>query len=320
MKNKARKFRVGKNTYFHHKHGVFVPPRRGRSLTAGLAVFIMLFGGFFIGHEYAIPMLRSNGGLQRMKQIAYGESIVSAQADPKTKSAEPIRQEDDLLKSVLEDKIATYGEGQEWSVFVYDLNTQRTVNINTEKMHTSASLYKLFMIEALEKKVPFDQWQWTWVGGMPIAECVDTMLRSSDNPCAQELGDYIGWENIDKINLENGFKNTKFSGTNGRETTASDVGELFTKLKKGQILSDYARRSVFDSLYQQTQSKGMAKACKKCRTANKLGELNGIAHDAGIVTHGSHSYVLVLMSKGGNFKQITELAKIVELKLAPSTP
>lgn len=317
MKNKSEKFRVGKNTYFHHKHGVFVRGNQGRGLMVSMTIMIMLFGGFFIGREYAWPILRNNPQIQRVQKFARGEGTVSAQAATDAKNAQPIRQEDDILKSVIQDKLSTYGSSEEWSVFVYDLDTDRTVSINADKLYTSASLYKLFLLEALEKKVPFDQWQWTWVAGKPISECVNNMLKTSDDPCAQELGDYVGWNEIDKINQERGFKNTKFTGTNGRETSASDVGELFVKLKKGEMLSDFARRSIFDSLYQQSPKKGIAKGCAKCRTANKIGELQGTAHDAGIVTHGSHDYVLVLMSKDGTFKQIEDLTKLVELKLAP---
>lgn len=315
MKNKAQKLRTGNSTYFHHRYGVFVRKDRKRNLALSMSVLALMFGGFFVGREYAWPMLSNNSSLQRVQQFA-ADKTVSAEADPNNKNAEPIRQEDEILKSVLQDKIDTFSSDQKWSVYVYDLNTERTVSINTEEVFASASLYKLFLLEALEKKLPFDQWQWTWVGNSSILDCVDTMLKDTDNPCAQELGGYVGWDKIDKLNSESGYKDTRLEG-NGRETTAANTGELLAKMKRGETLSDNARRFVFDSLYQQTIKKGMAKACEDCRTANKLGELSEVAHDAGIVTHGSHDYVLVIMSEGGTFKQIEEITKLVEAKLVP---
>ncbi len=91
------------------------------------------------------------------------------------------------------------------------------------------------------------------------------------------------------------------------------MGKLFVSLKKGQILSDNARRFVFDALYQQNITRGIPKGCgSDCRTADKQGELSGIAYDAGVVTHGKSDYVLVIMSQGGDFKKITELTKVID--------
>lgn len=315
VKYKTPKFRASDSTYFHHRHGTFVRKNRKRSFALSMSALTIMFGGFFVGKEYAWPMLSNNAQVQRVQQLTT-DKIISAEADPNNKNAQPIRQEDELLKSAIEDTLATYPTDQKWSVFVYDLNTERTVNINTDEAYASASLYKLFLLEALEEKLPFDQWQWTWVGNSSIQDCVNTMLKGSDNPCAQELGEYIGWDKIDELNSKNGYKSTSLAD-NGRETTASDLGELLAKLKRGETLSDYARRFVFDSLYQQKLNKGMAKACKDCRTANKLGELSDVAHDAGIVTHGTHDYVLVVMSEGGSFDQIEALSKLIENKLVP---
>lgn len=317
MKPKTQKFRIGDNTYFHHRHGIYLRKNRVRSFALTSSVLAVMIGGFFIGREFAWPILQKNTQVQRVQQIAT-DTFVSQQQDPNNQDAEPIRVEDELLRSVLEDKIDTFGKDEKWSVFVYDLNTERTANVNTDETFASASLYKLFLLEALENKLPFDQWQWTWVGSMSVLDCVQAMLKTTDDPCAQELGEYIGWDEIDQLNQEKGYHATKLSQTDGRETTASDVGEFYARMKKAQMLSDYARRFVFDALYQQTIKKGIAKGCNKCRTANKQGELSNVAHDAGIVTHGTHDYVLVIMSEGGTFKQIEELTRLVELEFVPA--
>lgn len=317
MKSKTQKFRIGDNTYFHHRHGIYLRKNRVRSFALTSSVLAVMIGGFFVGREFAWPILQKNAQVQRVHQIAT-DTFVSAESDPGNEGIEPIRVEDDLLRSVLEDKITTFDPDEKWAVFVYDLNTERTASVNTDETFASASLYKLFLLEALENKLPFDQWQWTWIGSSSVLDCIDAMLKTSDDPCAQELGEYIGWDEIERLSQENGYTNTKLSQTDGRETTAKDMGELLARMKKGQVLSDYARRFVFDALYQQTIKKGMAEGCNKCRSANKLGELSDVAHDAGIVTHGTHDYVLVIMSEGGTFKQIEQLTKLVELEFAPA--
>lgn len=311
MKQRTKKFRVGSTTYFHHQHGVYVAKKRGKSMAATMSVLIVMTGGFFVGKEFAWPLISNNSGVQRVQQAAENK-LIPSEKQPDNKNAEPIRTEDELLGSIIEDKLATMPAGQKWSVFVYDLKTERTASVNIEEKYASASLYKLFLVEALEQKLPYDQWQWTWVGNSSVADCVETMLKSEDNPCAQELGDFIGWDKIEELNKKSGYNGTTVAGDNGRETNAKDLGEFFARLKKGQILSDNARRFVFDALYQQSPSKGIAKGCKQCRTANKLGELKDVAHDAGIVTRGSRDYVLVVLSEGGSYKQIADLTKIIE--------
>lgn len=314
MKN--QKFRLYDNIYFHHRHGVFVRKNRMRTFALTSSMLVMMIGGFFVGREFAWPLLSGSSQVQRVQQIA-ADKLVAGEQDPKNKDAKPIRTENELLKGILEDKIAAYPSDQKWAVFAYDLDSEQTASVNSDVTFASASLYKLFLLEALESKLPYEQWQWTWVGSSSVAECVDSMLKSSDNPCGQELGDYIGWNTIEKLNNENGYKDTKLSQDDGRETTPANVGELLARLKKGETLSDNARRFVFDALYQQTLKKGIAKGCEDCRSANKLGELSNVAHDAGIITHGGRDYVLVIMSEGGSFKQIEELTKLVELEFAP---
>lgn len=311
MKNKLKFLRVSRKTYFHHSNGIIVQKNRLQAGLLTMTMMIAVSSGFFVAVEYALPALRQTSYFQNSKKIDT-ETVVSAQTLPDTSVKDPIQQDDDVLKEQIEQRIKSYPGNQSWSVFVYDLSSDKTVSINTEAEHDAASLYKLFLLEALEDKLPQDKWQYTWVAGNSVASCVDSMLKNTDDPCSQDLGDYIGWDSIDKLNAKNGFSKTKLSGNYGRKTTAGEVGELLIRLKKGHILSDLSRRFVFDSLYQQSYSKGIAKGCSNCRAATKIGELTGVSHDAGIITHGPNSYVVVVMSKGGTFDQITDIAKLID--------
>lgn len=274
-------------------------------------MMIAVSSGFFVAIEYALPALRQSSYFQNSKKIDT-ETVVSAQALPDTSVKNSIKQEDELLKEQISKRIEGYPGNQQWSVFIYDLTTDRTVSINTDKEFDSASLYKLFLLEALEKKLPQDKWQKTKVDKVRISDCVQAMLKTTDDPCSEELGAYLDWKNIDDVNAKNGFPKTKLSGNDGRKTTSGEVGELLVRLKKGHILSDKTRRFVFDAMYQQNYSKGIPLGCTGCRTANKSGELSGVSHDAGVVTHGPNSYVLVVMSQGGTFEQISDITKLVD--------
>ncbi len=143
------------------------------------------------------------------------------------------------------------------------------------------------------------------------------MLRVSDNACGQAIGGLINWSYADTFNESIGFSKTKISDGKGGKTTAREVGELFVSLRKGEILTDKARRQVFDSLYGQKHASGIPAGCSECRVANKTGDVNGFVLDGGVITHGKDSYVLIVMSKGGSFAQIAEVTRSVESEMYP---
>jgi len=275
---------------------------------------LLLVSGFFGFNSYLLPALQSASYFQAKDVVS--ENIVSAETEPSVSIKDPISKTDELLSFAIKQKISSYPSSQKWSVYAYELGSDSTVKINENQDYDAASLYKIFLLEALEKKVSFGDWRKTYVSGKSLSQCAELMLQVSDDPCSEDLAEYLGWDYIDEFNKESGFENTSLAGLKGRTTTASDVGDLFVRLKKGHALSDSARRYVFDTLYQQSYSKGLASGCVDCRAAAKAGELSNVSHDAGVITHGSKSYVLVIMSDGGNFEQISELTSIVDARFS----
>lgn len=277
-----------------------------------LGIILILGGGFFSASNFVLPAVQHLRELQKKHPVVVNQTVL-AESVINGAPLSDAPHENDLLKGLIGEKIASYPSDQKWAVFMYDLNDGSKVEINTDEVLPAASLYKLFLLEALESKLPFDKWAYTWLSdGTNVQNCVQDMLRNTDSACAESLSGYIGWGVVDRLNQKNGFDNTSIAGADGRVTTAGDVGELLIRLKKGQMLSDYARRFVFDTLYQQVNKQGISAGCNGCRAANKIGQLSKAANDAGIVTYGNHSYVLVVMSQGGNLKQIADITKTIQ--------
>ena len=307
---KVKKFlRIEKRTYFHHKYGTYLHKDRKKQTAIWMSGLLGLSGCFLFISAYFLPWIQSSRYLQE-KPSDYQIAETQQVSEPSEK-LEPISRNNSELEVVVNNALAELSGT--WSVYIYDLKDDSYVEMNTDDELDAASLYKLFLVEYLEQKLPYDQWTNTWLVDKSVSDCVYSMLQASDDPCSEDLADYLNLEDIDEFNKINGYDKTSFAGNSGKQTTAKDVGKLFVSLKKGQVLSDNARRFVFDALYQQNISRGIQKGCgDNCRTANKQGELNGIAYDAGIITHGKRDYVLVLMSKGGTFKQISELTKTID--------
>lgn len=302
----------GRTRYFHHHRGSVYLNRRSRFAGLFAGIILTAAGGFFIFSGFILPTVRHAILLQKQHSVSINPKVL---AEPLKKGVVPDtgQHTDYVLNELIKEKLATYPSGEKWSVFLYDFNNGGSVKINQDEIMPAASLYKLFLLEALESKLPFDNWAYTWTSdGTNIQDCVQKMLQKSDSACAESLSDYIGWGVVDRLNQKNGFTHTKVAGIEGRQTTAADVGEFLIRLKKGQTLSDKARRFVFDALYQQVENKGISAGCNSCRTADKIGELTGVANDAGIVTHGDHSYALVILSQGGTLKQVADITKTIE--------
>lgn len=318
FKYKPKILKAGRTTYFHHRYGAIRRTNRSRAMVLNAGMLLALGGGFFMVSNLALPAIRHMGALQSRPRVSVN-SVVLAEPESDSQTLPEIRQENEALKERINQELATFPKDQKWSVYMYDLNGGGAVDINSNQAMAAGSVYKLFLLQALESKLPYDRWQYTWMDdGTKISDCVYDMLRSSDSACAENLGKYIGWDYVDAINRKSGLKDSKMTENEGRETTAADAGELLIRLKKGQMLSDNARRFIFDAMYQQINKKGIMAGCgDNCRTADKIGTMDDVANDVGIVTHGGHSYVLAIMSRGGSLKQITELTKFIESERNP---
>lgn len=103
-----------------------------------------------------------------------------------------------------------------------------------------------------------------------------------------------------------------------QKTTAHDVGELLFRLQDGKVLSDKARRIVFDGLYGHKLREGIPAGCdQSCLVANITAESKNIRHDASIVTAGDSKYVLVVMTKDASWSQIADFASAIRSELQP---
>jgi hypothetical protein len=311
LKKIKKIFTAEKRAYFHHKHGTYFRKNRKKQTFVWASSLLTMCGCFLFVGTFLVPLIKASSYMQA-RQDGY-QAQDSQQVSAEDKKLKPISRNNSELEAAVKNELNELGPDDSWSVYIYDLKDDSSVQISSDKTLDAASLYKLFLIEYLEQKLPYDAWVNTWLTDKSVADCVYDMLRASDDPCSEDLGNYLNLEAVDNFNQLNDYKNTSFAGHSGKQTSAADVGKLFVGLKKGQILSDNARRFVFDALYQQDIKRGIPKGCGgDCRTANKQGELSDIAYDAGIVTHGKRNYALVIMSQGGSFKQISGLAETID--------
>lgn len=214
-----------------------------------------------------------------------------------------------LMQNFAQTHAGTYG------VALTELSGQyRRATYNGDTSFTTASTYKLFIAYSTLKRIESGEWKWTdqVQGGRDLTKCFDDMIVVSDNECAHALLDKIGYRPLTNEAKAIGAVNTSFLGSDGIKTTAEDLALLLAELQTGQILQQQANRDILinamkRNIYRQGIPKGVAGI-----VANKVGFLDALLHDAGIVYATSGTYVLVIMTNGSSWGNIAELTRQLE--------
>lgn len=300
--------------YYEHNSGI-VNNRRSVLLTVFLPILIIgaMVSGGLVGYDYykeSRPVLQSTEKPTPTQSIAAADEEQTSQKSYQAK-------EDKQLAALIREKVDEMPKNTKWGISVRDLNSGRMANINADSPMQTASLYKLFLLAPLEKKINADYWK-SSLGKQTIGSCVTAMIQVSDNDCGNAVGTYAGWKNVDVLNKSLGFVNTKVNTKDGNVTTPREVSELMYRLQNSQILSDKARRLVFDALYEQKYREGIPKGCgEQCLVGNKTGDIDNVRHDTAVVTHGKARYIVTIMSTNGSWTQIADIARAVDDAMNP---
>lgn len=248
------------------------------------------------------------------------------------------KQTDQKLQSRIEDFLQ--GKDGDYAVLVKDLKPEgkRNVLINSDQSYEAASLYKLFLMAAVFKKVyegklsldtvisaklshldnvlgsrdfGYEDFDDEEIIEYSALEALERVATISDNFAAILLAEKIGWSSIQALADEAGA--TKTSIQNPITTSVEDIGLILEKLYKGEIVSLESSEQILDMLSKsQLNNRIPAKLPKNIRIAHKTGELSRVRNDAGIVFLEGNPYVVVIMSQNleGEDEGVENLAEI----------
>lgn len=234
-----------------------------------------------------------------------------AQYEPSTQEQEAakayLEEQNRELKAVIDDWVKSQST-YDWAVVVRGLDSdQRGVSQEPNKEFRAASLYKLYLMLSVFKDYSVSELKSTG-----LENCVDLMLRISDNPCGETVGRMVGWSRADNEIMRAGFTDTKISIAEP-VTTAGETAKLMEDIYNRQVGGSSGKQYIMDKLAKQSWNEGIPAGCNGCKTFNKTGDLNFVRHDAAIVSNDSGSYVLVIFSSGAPYLQIAELTRKINL-------
>lgn len=254
-------------------------------------------------------------------------------------------QSENIVDNQLQGQVLSFlsDKDGDYAIYVKDLKPEgkRNVCINCEEVFESASLYKVFLMAAVFGAVNDGKFDLeTQIGaklshldqilggrdfgyedfdagetiGHTFREALARVASFSDNYAAILLAEKVGWNSIQLV--ANGIGATQTTIQNPITTSAEDVGILFEKLYKGEVVSLQSSEQILDLLSKsQMNDRIPAKLPEGLKVAHKTGELAGVRNDAGIVflaPPAGGAYVIVMMSKNlrGEDEGVENLAEI----------
>jgi beta-lactamase class A len=194
------------------------------------------------------------------------------------------------------------------SILIKDLDSNQTLEINTEQTYVSASFYKLFLGYQILDMDDKDQinLEDALNSEQTFNDCLANMITISDNDCAIALEIFVGPQVLDNFLASQGFQNTKLNNYNvdgtfsgDKTTTVQDVSLLLEKIYKGVLLSSQST-DLFISLLEQQQINDRIpdNLPDGVTIAHKTANLDDVFHDAGYIFSPSGNYSYVIMSSG----------------------
>lgn len=158
-----------------------------------------------------------------------------------------------------------------------------------------------------------------------VGELVRQMMRKSDNTASNMLIDVVGGvekmhESVARWGLEDTLYGSKFAGPSVvigpkyNQTSAADVGEFLTRIARGEFLGGAWDASIIEEMtHTENDSKIAARLPEGVTVAHKTGEIEGLEHDAAILTTDEDTYILVIfMDEGSNDDFIERIAGFSE--------
>lgn len=209
------------------------------------------------------------------------------------------------------------------SVMAQELNgEQRGASLHATTTMTTASTYKIYVAYATLHQV--EQGSITLRTktrtGDSVNDCLDDMIRESDNDSAEALGFLVGWDTVNTLAAHAGATHTNINNydsagqaTNGnKQSTAADLTLMVTKLQQGTLLNASDTQLLLGLMKnQQWRERVPAGVPAGVAVADKPGWLSNVENDAAIVYGPKSTYTLVVMTDGSTTQPLADLSRLI---------
>ena len=207
-----------------------------------------------------------------------------------------------------------------YGIIVRDLSGKGwNAEVLPDRDFVTASTYKMFLAYAVMHKIEQGELSMSSTTdiGLSVRDCIDEMILHSTNHCATALMNLADWGYVHQFiigqfpstQLDNGL-----TADGDKHTTVRDETTFMHRLYAGQLMSADHTNYLIGLFQRQVYRSGIPRGVPGVTVANKVGFYNGYKHDVGIIYAPSGTYILGILSYGGNDAQFADLsAKVYEL-------
>lgn len=209
----------------------------------------------------------------------------------------------------------TLGQSTTYGLYVKNLTTGELAVSSPDYVFRSASFYKLFVANAILRRVDAGSLSLATAAGggtgENINQCLNLMITISDNACGDALGVLAGWGALTTESQAQGYTATNLNQP--MVTTPRDVATLFERLYDGSLLSPASNNLLLGLLKAQKVNNRLPQGLPAGTVmAHKTGDLYGFVHDGGIVYGPKATYLVVMMgAPGATPNQFARLSRIL---------
>lgn len=319
------------------------PKSKQTKIIAGVALLVLLGGGYFVYHASAKDQPKSKAISSskvakpvKSKQSESKRKTASSQVQqPTVKETAKLNFDREKVNADLDQSIAPL-EGTN-SVYVSPVDSEDAI-VRSNHVQRSASAIKLYILVtayAMDKEGLFDLNERhvvesdEKVGGTGVIrelpdgtsltyrEILNDMITKSDNTGANIMINALGGFTIINNKIKAiGAQDTKLQRkmmdtaalADGidNETSAQDMGETLKKLYNRELVSKTADDEMLNILANnQNHTKLPALLPSEAKVYNKTGEFGdyGVQNDAAIIANDKGAFVVVVLSQDGSEKQ-----------------
>ena len=225
---------------------------------------------------------------------------------------------DNSLKNQINSYISSNAASGTWAVYVKNLKTKETVNINSTKKMNSASSIKLFILASAYDKVKNGD-----ILENKIKSDAKLMIEQSSNANTNNVIETIGGISVvNKYIAKSGYSSTQLNRLFGGNytnsgidnyTSARDTGVLLEKIYNSSLISAKYSKTMLSFLKNQNTRSKIPAGVSNGTVANKTGEIpaQGVQNDSAIVYSSGADYIISVMSTTSNAnKSISDIKEI----------
>jgi hypothetical protein len=286
-------------------------------LVAGTTTAANLIAGKQVIYKPTANALASESNTASAQPASEENPQPAPSQQPAVVTTPPARDSSSKVQSVLTNWAASHSS-QQWSVAVQGLGgDNRQAALNPNNKYDPASVFKLYFTYTLFQNYSLDSLSKNFVnvdgrGTVSMKDCLDQMIKNSDNPCGVAMGNRLGWGKTTKALKGLGILNTDLNNPSGLTTTAADINTFLQKLNAGALMPPDAQKYLMNLMQQQKYRSGIPAGCNGCVVADKIGDLGFVRHDVGIVQYPGGSYSLAIITNGAPYGQIAQLTSQIQ--------